>query len=83
VLAPAVELKPYRERTADKVRRILGGPDTRPPASWPFPTWKGEVLRETREDGPPMPARRGPKTRPGHNAPIPDTDDETPDHGSP
>jgi hypothetical protein len=73
----------WKEPLTARVRRVLGGADTRPPGNWPFPTWKGAPLHVIAEDGPSMPARRGPKTRPGHNAPIPDTDDETPDHGSP
>jgi hypothetical protein len=52
----------YRgESFTAKARRILGGPDTRPPPSWPFPTWKGQALRPEPANAPPMPKRRGPK----------------------
>lgn len=59
-------LPPYEGETLlQRTRRLLGGADTRPPPNWPFPTWKGRALVQLDEDGPPAPARRGPKTRPG------------------
>lgn len=58
-------MKRFSEPLLAKITRALGGEDTRPPKNWPFPTWKGKLIADVADDGPPPPKRRGPKTKKG------------------